>query len=279
MQIQLGCQQSLSNNKLSCLSVKPIESNKNSLLLAHQQKQNHHQKMIGLSFSTNSVSFSQEIENQNNDSFLKTEQTPLITKCIKLLTKKGKQSKAQTIIRKTFKRLNTMVQSDVFATSALSSAELIRKQKLIINESIENKNEIQIVKKNIGYNTYYFFEQAVNNIKPLFEFKKLRLSGITQQIPAVLSPNRQEKKALRWLIEAAKAKKKKKTGIVISKSNQQDKNELTQQRDNNSRSLDYFLALEIKEAAQGQGELRNKRDEIHKLAELNRGLTHYRWWK
>jgi small subunit ribosomal protein S7 len=37
------------------------------------------------------------------------------------------------------------------------------------------------------------------------------------------------------------------------------------------------LAIELKDAAAGQGNAIKKRDEMHKMAQANRAFAHFRW--
>jgi small subunit ribosomal protein S7 len=37
------------------------------------------------------------------------------------------------------------------------------------------------------------------------------------------------------------------------------------------------LAIELKDAANGQGNAIKKRDEMHKMAQANRAFAHFRW--
>ena len=164
--------------------------------------------------------------------------------CLRLLTKKGKQSKAQKILKKTLTRIQ-VYQSEQEMNGGRSRFES------------NTLKEINGESSHLKQSAFAFFQTAIDNIKPYFELKKLRLSGITHQIPAVLSPLRQEKKALRWLVQTAALKKRKK---------------------NLSYGFDFFFASELIDAYKKQGELRSKRDEIHKIAELNKGLSHHRWW-
>ena len=39
----------------------------------------------------------------------------------------------------------------------------------------------------------------------------------------------------------------------------------------------YALAIELKDAAAGQGNAIKKRDEMHKMAQANRAFAHFRW--
>jgi len=100
------------------------------------------------------------------------------------------------------------------------------------------------------------FEKAILNLQPFFEVKKVRIAGNTYQVPANLSKKRKEKKAMNWLIESAKEKKKK----------------------NTSKNFENCLALEIYDAFLKQGTARQKRNDLHKLAEANRAFSHFRWW-
>lgn len=97
---------------------------------------------------------------------------------------------------------------------------------------------------------------AIENVKPVCEVKKVRISGTTQLVPSIIATNRQETLAIRWMLEAA-AKRR------INKK---------------SMSLDQCLADEILDASRKMGIARKKRDDLHKLAQANRSFSHYRWW-
>jgi small subunit ribosomal protein S7 len=97
---------------------------------------------------------------------------------------------------------------------------------------------------------------AIENVQPLLEVKKVRISGSTKWVPSLLSRGRQQTLAIRWLLEAA------------SKRRSATK----------SMSFDQCLCAEIVDASHKIGVVRKRRDELHKLAEANRGFSHYRWW-
>lgn len=97
--------------------------------------------------------------------------------------------------------------------------------------------------------------EAIENIKPSVEVRKVRKGGITYQVPALISKQRQETLAIRWIIDAAKNRKK-----------------------NSKMSFAECLALELTEASKKLGKPRQKRDELHKLAESNRAYIRFRWW-
>ena len=103
---------------------------------------------------------------------------------------------------------------------------------------------------------FYIIQQAIENVKPFLEVKKVRVAGTTYQVPCLVQSNRQENLAINWLIQSAFERKKR----------------------NPSQAFEICLASEIFEAFQKQGQARNKRNELHKLAEANRAFSHYRWW-
>lgn len=101
----------------------------------------------------------------------------------------------------------------------------------------------------------HFLSQAVENVTPSLEVRKVRVAGTTYLVPAILSKRRKETTAIGWIIESAK------------------------KRQNNSKfGFSECLADEIIDAYKKQGPARQKRDELHRLAEANRGYLRYRWW-
>jgi small subunit ribosomal protein S7 len=101
----------------------------------------------------------------------------------------------------------------------------------------------------------HFLSQAVENVTPSLEVRKVRVSGTTYLVPAILSKKRQETIAIRWIIESARKK-----------------------QNNSILGFSECLADEIFDAYKKQGQARQKRDELHRLAEANRAYIRYRWW-
>ena len=97
--------------------------------------------------------------------------------------------------------------------------------------------------------------QALENITPSLEVRKVRVAGSTYLVPAVLSKKKQEKLALKWLIESAKKRQK-----------------------NSNGNFSQCLADEFLDASRKGGYARQKRDELHRLAQQNRAYIRYRWW-
>jgi len=95
------------------------------------------------------------------------------------------------------------------------------------------------------------FEQAIKNATPLIQVKPRRVAGATYQVPIEVKGERGLILAMRWLMNASRARKEK--------------------------SMAERLAAELSEAAQGQGATIKKREELHKTAQANRAFVHFRW--
>jgi small subunit ribosomal protein S7 len=93
-------------------------------------------------------------------------------------------------------------------------------------------------------------EQALKNVGPMMEVRPRRVGGATYQVPMEVPSHRRVTLAMRWLIDAAKAR--------------------------NGKSFAEKLASEIMDASNNQGAAVRKREETHKMAEANRAFSHYR---
>lgn len=121
----------------------------------------------------------------------------------------------------------------------------------------DSDKKINNLSKSILYelSTLYYLSQAIQNIMPSVEVRKVRVAGSTYLVPAILSKKRQESLAIKWIIDSAKKKQK-----------------------NFKVKFGQCLADEIYDAFKKQGQARQKRDELHRLAEANRAYIRYRWW-
>ncbi len=97
------------------------------------------------------------------------------------------------------------------------------------------------------------FEKAIQNVGPKTEIKARRVGGASYQIPLEVRGDRRTALALRWIIEAARAKSNKDFHTFAEK-----------------------LAAEILDASQNQGEAIKKRDNVHRMAEANKAFSHFR---
>jgi small subunit ribosomal protein S7 len=94
-------------------------------------------------------------------------------------------------------------------------------------------------------------KQAMENARPLLEVKPRRVGGATYQVPVEVRPERSEALAMRWLLASAQGRK--------------------------GQPMNRRLAIELMEAARGEGTTVKKREDMHKMAEANRAFVHYRW--
>ena len=94
-------------------------------------------------------------------------------------------------------------------------------------------------------------ESAIRNITTQLKVKSRRVGGATYQVPVEVPPQVGMSLALRWLIDAARAR--------------------------SGKSMAEKLAAEMSDAAKGQGNAAKKREDTHKMADANRAFAHYRW--
>ncbi len=109
-----------------------------------------------------------------------------------------------------------------------------------------------LLKKSVGTNDVLtVFHKATENVRPHVELKARRVGGATYQIPIEVRHDRSLALALRWIRNAARARR----GAPMSKR----------------------LADELLSAFKGEGAAVKKREDTHKMAEANRAFAHYRW--
>ena len=95
------------------------------------------------------------------------------------------------------------------------------------------------------------FRQAITNAMPGLEVRSRRVGGATYQVPREVRPDRRLTLAMRWLVQAARAR----TGRPMSER----------------------LTQELLEASRGQGAAVKRKEDLHRMAEANRAFVHYRW--
>jgi small subunit ribosomal protein S7 len=99
--------------------------------------------------------------------------------------------------------------------------------------------------------TVEVFHEALDNIKPAVEVRSRRVGGATYQVPVEVRPERREALAIRWLINAARAR--------------------------NENTMEERLAGELVDAVNARGAAVKKREDTHKMADANKAFSHYRW--
>jgi small subunit ribosomal protein S7 len=95
------------------------------------------------------------------------------------------------------------------------------------------------------------FNQAVEHVKPTVEVRSKRVGGATYQVPMQVNKIRQQSLAIRWLINASRAK----TG----------------------RPMFLRLADEFMAAYRREGEAMAKRENTIKMADSNKAFAHFAW--
>ncbi|KIT16463.1 30S ribosomal protein S7 [Jannaschia aquimarina] len=95
------------------------------------------------------------------------------------------------------------------------------------------------------------FTEALDNVKPAVEVRSRRVGGATYQVPVEVRPERREALAIRWLINASRAR--------------------------NENTMEERLAAELIDAVQSRGSAVKKREDTHKMADANKAFSHYRW--
>jgi small subunit ribosomal protein S7 len=95
------------------------------------------------------------------------------------------------------------------------------------------------------------FGQSLRNVTPVLEVKPRRVGGATYQVPVEIRPDRRQALAMRWLLNAARAR--------------------------SGRSMSEKLAAELLDASNNAGNAMRRKEETHRMAEANRAFVHYRW--
>jgi small subunit ribosomal protein S7 len=154
------------------------------------------------------------------------------------------------------------VESIVYTNTLNTSQSLSLHKMITICMTHGNKSKSNVIITNTLYrlakrgNALSLLMAAINNVKPVLEVRKVRISGSTQLVPSIVSKHRQHSLAVRWILEAALKRRNTRANL----------------------SVDECLFTEIIDAFNKVGVARKKRDELHRLAEANRGFSHYRWW-
>ncbi len=113
---------------------------------------------------------------------------------------------------------------------------------------------IDIIAEKSGKNGLEFLSEAIENVKPNIEVRSRRVGGASYQVPTPIRPERRDSLAIRWILNAAKARS-----------------------NNPTRTLADKLAAEVMEAHENTGSAIKKKLDTHKMAESNKAFAHFRW--
>lgn len=113
----------------------------------------------------------------------------------------------------------------------------------------------EIVKeKNAETDPAKFLEQVISIIGPKVEVRSRRVGGASYQVPTEVKGDRKIHLAIKWLLDAARARSNKEYHTFAQK-----------------------LAAEMQDAVNNLGSAVKKRDTVAKMAEANRVFAHLRW--
>jgi len=135
-----------------------------------------------------------------------------VTKFINYTMERGKKTTARKIVHESFE---------------------------IIKEKTKNPNPLEV------------FEAALKNTGPTMEVRSRRVGGANYQIPREVRPERRQFLSMKWIIDAARAKK--------------------------GKAMAEKLADEIIAASNNEGDAVRKRENTHKMAEANKAFAHFAW--
>ena len=112
-------------------------------------------------------------------------------------------------------------------------------------------NVFDLIKEKTKKEPLEIFDLAMEKAGPLVEVKSKRVGGATYQVPREVKGERRITLAIRWLIQAAKAKK--------------------------GKPMREKLAEELIAASNNEGAAVKKRENTHRMAEANRAFAHFAW--
>ncbi|MBI1971368.1 MAG: 30S ribosomal protein S7 [Candidatus Wildermuthbacteria bacterium] len=107
---------------------------------------------------------------------------------------------------------------------------------------------LEVLKQQTKQDPLEVFHKAIENVAPLLEVRSKRVGGATYQVPVEVQGDRRMSLAMRWIIGAAVAKKKK--------------------------QMQQKLAEELLLAFKNEGSAVKKREDVHRMAEANRAFAH-----
>ncbi len=112
-------------------------------------------------------------------------------------------------------------------------------------------SSFEIISKKLKRDPLEAFQEALDNLKPHLEVRSRRVGGATYQVPVEVRPARAQALALRWLVNASRARKEK--------------------------EMQERIANELMDIINKRGAAMKKREDVHKMADSNKAFAHFRW--
>jgi small subunit ribosomal protein S7 len=95
------------------------------------------------------------------------------------------------------------------------------------------------------------FEKAVENVRPNIQIRSKRVGGSNYQVPMPVNSKRSQSLAIRWILDASRAKK--------------------------GKPMAHRLATELVDAFNRQGAAMSTRENVHRMADANKAFAHFAW--
>lgn len=108
---------------------------------------------------------------------------------------------------------------------------------------------MDIIEKQMKTEPKTILETALKNVSPILEVKGRRIGGANYQVPMEVQEPRKTALGMKWVIDAARAKK--------------------------GKPMAQKLADELMEAFNKTGAAIKKREDVHKMAEANKAFAHF----
>jgi small subunit ribosomal protein S7 len=150
------------------------------------------------------------------------------------------------------KKLKTISPDPVYNNVSVAKFinQIMRKGKKTIARKIVY-GAFDVIREKTQKDSLEVFDLALKNAAPFLEVKPKRIGGATYQVPREVKGNRRITLAMRWIIQASRAKK--------------------------GKPMKEKLAEELIAAADNTGAAVKKRRDIHRMAEANRAFAHFAW--
>lgn len=142
-------------------------------------------------------------------------------------------------IRYDSERLEKFINNIMFDGKKETARRVVYEALDVIKKEVKDKEPMEV------------FEDAIRNVSPSVEVRSRRVGGANYQVPCEVRPERRQALAMRWIINAARAK----SGGSSSK----------------------FFAEELIAAANSEGSAFKKKEDTHRMAEANRAFAHFAW--
>lgn len=112
------------------------------------------------------------------------------------------------------------------------------------------EDSLKLVSQRVqGVDPLVVFVTALDNLKPHVEVRSKRVGGATYQVPCSVGSKRRESLAIRWLLEASRAKK--------------------------GKDMASRLSDEVALAYRKEGAAATKRENVHRMADANKAFAHF----